>query len=96
LLIWQVPELLQPNPVIDGLFAGAHEFGAKALLALISLHAGAALFHWRWFCVTACWNGCCGGTRGEPELMTLTLSQLRITWNKTAPRAVLPGCAVPP
>jgi superoxide oxidase len=45
LLVWQVPPLLEPNPVIDGLFAGAHEFGAKALLALISLHAAAALFH---------------------------------------------------
>jgi cytochrome b561 len=45
LLIWQVPELLAPNPVLDGVFAGAHEFGAKALLALVSLHAGAALFH---------------------------------------------------
>jgi superoxide oxidase len=45
LLTWQVPALLDPNPAIRGLFVAAHEFGAKALLALISLHAGAALFH---------------------------------------------------
>jgi cytochrome b561 len=45
LFIWQVPALLEPNPAIRGLFVAAHEFGAKALLALISLHAGAALFH---------------------------------------------------
>jgi superoxide oxidase len=45
LFIWQVPALLEPNPAIRGLFVVAHEFGAKALLALISLHAGAALFH---------------------------------------------------
>ena len=45
LFIWQVPVLLEPNPAIRGLFVEAHEFGAKALLALISLHAGAALFH---------------------------------------------------
>ena len=45
LFIWQVPALLEPNPAIRGLFVAAHGFGAKALLALISLHAGAALFH---------------------------------------------------
>ena len=45
LFIWQVPALLEPNPTFRGLFVEAHEFGAKALLALISLHAGAALFH---------------------------------------------------
>jgi superoxide oxidase len=45
LFIWQVPALLEPNPAIRGLFVAAHEFGAKALLALIGLHAGAALFH---------------------------------------------------
>jgi cytochrome b561 len=45
LFTWQVPALLEPNPEIRGLFVAAHEFGAKALLALISLHAGAALFH---------------------------------------------------
>ncbi len=45
LLIWQVPTLLEPNPAIRSLFVLAHEFGARALLALIGLHAGAALFH---------------------------------------------------
>jgi superoxide oxidase len=44
LLVWQVP-VLQPNPVIHILFGELHEFGAKALLALVGLHAGAALFH---------------------------------------------------
>jgi superoxide oxidase len=45
LLIWQVPALLQPNPEIRNFFAEAHELGAKALLVLIGLHAGAVLFH---------------------------------------------------
>jgi superoxide oxidase len=45
LFTWQVPALLEPYPAIRGMFVVAHEFGAKALLALISLHAGAALFH---------------------------------------------------
>jgi cytochrome b561 len=45
LFIWQIPALLGPNPEIHHLFGEAHEFGAKALLALIGLHAGAALFH---------------------------------------------------
>ena len=45
LFIWQVPALLAPDPAIRSLFQEAHEFGAKALLALIGLHAGAALFH---------------------------------------------------
>ena len=45
LFVWQVPALLTPDPTIRGLFQEAHEFGAKALLALIGLHAGAALFH---------------------------------------------------
>jgi cytochrome b561 len=45
LFIWEVPALLEPKPAVRGLFADAHEFGAKALLALIGLHAGAALFH---------------------------------------------------
>jgi cytochrome b561 len=45
LFTWQVPALLEPYPAIHGMFVAAHEFGAKALLALISLHAGAALFH---------------------------------------------------
>jgi cytochrome b561 len=44
-LIWQVPVLFEHNQEIRSLFVEAHEFGAKALLALIALHAGAALFH---------------------------------------------------
>ena len=45
LFFWEVPVLLEPNPEIRNLFLAAHEFGAKALLALIGFHAGAALFH---------------------------------------------------
>jgi superoxide oxidase len=45
LFIWEVPVLLEPNPEARNFLLGAHEFGAKALLALIGLHAGAALFH---------------------------------------------------
>jgi superoxide oxidase len=45
LFVWQVPALLTPDQAIRGLFQQAHELGAKALLALIGLHAGAALFH---------------------------------------------------
>jgi cytochrome b561 len=45
LFVWEVPVLLGPNPEVRNFFIGAHEFGAKALLALIGLHAGAALFH---------------------------------------------------
>jgi superoxide oxidase len=45
LFIWQVPALLAPDAAIRGLFQEAHELGANALLALIGLHAGAALFH---------------------------------------------------
>jgi cytochrome b561 len=44
-LIWKVPALLEPKPAISILFAEAHEFGAKALIVLIGLHVGAALFH---------------------------------------------------
>jgi len=45
LFFWEVPALLEQNPEIRNLFIGAHELGAKALLALIGLHAAAALFH---------------------------------------------------
>jgi superoxide oxidase len=45
LFIWNVPALFAPNPEIRVLFVEAHEFGAKALIALIGLHAAAALFH---------------------------------------------------
>lgn len=45
LFIWQVPALLEPEPAIRALFVRVHEFGGHALLILIGLHAGAALFH---------------------------------------------------
>lgn len=45
LFIWQVPSLLAHDAAIRSLFQEAHELGAKALLVLIGLHAGAALFH---------------------------------------------------
>lgn len=45
LLIWKVSALLEPNPAISIRFAEAHEFGANALIVLIGLHVGAALFH---------------------------------------------------
>jgi cytochrome b561 len=45
LFVRQVPALLEPNPAIRSLFVLAHAFGAKALVALIGLHVGAALFH---------------------------------------------------
>jgi cytochrome b561 len=43
--IWQMPALLEPNPALRGVFVEAHEIGAKALMVLIGLHVGAALFH---------------------------------------------------
>ena len=45
LLVWEVPAWLAPNPAIRSLFVKAHGLGAKALMVLIGLHAGAALFH---------------------------------------------------
>jgi len=45
LFVWQVPALMEPDPAIRSLFVEAHETGAKALMILIGLHAGAALFH---------------------------------------------------
>lgn len=45
LFIWEVPALLEQNEAIRNLFVEAHEFGAKALLVLIGVHVGAALFH---------------------------------------------------
>jgi cytochrome b561 len=45
LFIWEVPAPVEPNPTIRSMFVAAHEFGAKPLLALIALHAGATLFH---------------------------------------------------
>jgi cytochrome b561 len=45
LFIWQVPALVAPDAATRGLFLEFHELGAKALLSLVGLHAGAALFH---------------------------------------------------
>lgn len=45
LFVWQVPALLEPDPALRSLFVEAHEIGTKALMLLIGLHAGAALFH---------------------------------------------------
>jgi superoxide oxidase len=45
LLVWQVPALLEPDPAMRSLFVQAHAIGAKALMVLIALHVGAALFH---------------------------------------------------
>lgn len=45
LFFWQVPALLEPNPAMRSIFIEAHDLGAKAMLLLIGLHAGAALFH---------------------------------------------------
>ena len=45
LFFWQVPALLEPNPDLRSMFIEAHDLGAKAMLLLIGMHAGAALFH---------------------------------------------------
>jgi cytochrome b561 len=45
LFIWQVPVLFAKDDAIRHMFVEAHEYGADALLALIGLHAGAALVH---------------------------------------------------
>jgi len=45
LFFWRVPALLEPNPGMRIVFVEAHAIGAKALMLLIGLHAGAALFH---------------------------------------------------
>jgi superoxide oxidase len=45
LFLWQVPVLTAANPMLRHLFAQMHEVGATALMVLIGLHAGAALFH---------------------------------------------------
>ncbi len=45
LLFWQVPALVEFDPALRSVFAQAHEIGATALMVLIGLHAGAALFH---------------------------------------------------
>jgi cytochrome b561 len=45
LFSWHIPALLEPNPALRSIFAEAHDVGAKAMVLLIGLHAGAALFH---------------------------------------------------
>ena len=45
LFVWEIPALLEPDPVVRSVFVQAHAIGAKALMVLIGLHAGAALFH---------------------------------------------------
>jgi superoxide oxidase len=45
LFVWEIPALLEPDPAIRSVFVQAHAIGAKALMVLIALHAGAALFH---------------------------------------------------
>jgi superoxide oxidase len=45
LFVWEVPALLEPDPAVRSVFVQAHAIGAKALMVLIGLHAGAALFH---------------------------------------------------
>ena len=45
LLFWEVPALLAPNHDLRLLLVQAHGIGANALVILIGLHAGAALFH---------------------------------------------------
>jgi superoxide oxidase len=45
LLFWQVPTLVEADPALRSVFAQAHDIGATALMVLIGLHAGAALFH---------------------------------------------------
>ena len=45
LFAWQVPTLFAPNKAAAQMFHSIHEFGAWGLLALIGLHAAAALFH---------------------------------------------------
>jgi cytochrome b561 len=45
LFIWEVPTPFAHNVAIRSIFVEVHEFGAKALVTLIGLHAGAALFH---------------------------------------------------
>ena len=45
LLVWEIPAVFDANPTLRGVFMEVHEFGGKALLILIGLHASAALFH---------------------------------------------------
>jgi cytochrome b561 len=45
LFFWQMPALLASNQPVSLVFRSLHELGAWALLALIGLHAAAALLH---------------------------------------------------
>lgn len=45
LFAWHVPVILRPAKTAAHVFQAAHEVGAAALLALLGLHIGAALFH---------------------------------------------------
>jgi cytochrome b561 len=45
LFVWEIPALLEPDPAVRSVFMQAHAVGAEALMLLIALHAGAALFH---------------------------------------------------
>ena len=45
LFIWQMPALLPRNTEAQQLLHVIHEWGAKAILVLIGIHVGAALFH---------------------------------------------------
>lgn len=45
LFTWEMPAVFEANAAIRSVFVKAHGFGGKALLTLIGLHAGAALFH---------------------------------------------------
>ena len=45
LFVWQVPKWLAPDKSISLLFQSLHELAAWLLLALIGIHAAAALFH---------------------------------------------------
>ncbi len=45
LFVWQVPAWFAPDKAISHLFQTLHELGSWMLLALIGIHAAAALFH---------------------------------------------------
>jgi cytochrome b561 len=45
LFVWQVPAWFAPYKAISHLFQTLHELGSWMLLALIGIHAAAALFH---------------------------------------------------
>jgi cytochrome b561 len=75
LFIWQVPALFAQDDAIRHIFVEAHKYGANTLLALIGLHAGAALFH-RSFCAMAYCIGCCHGGRRQLDCLSSMRSWL--------------------